>query len=389
MSCFEEAKKIRENLTEWRRTLHQIPEVGITLPQTVKYVAGELEKMGITYEVKEDISCVFAVIGSGSPCILLRADMDGLGTQELSGETFASTNGCSHACGHDMHAAALLGAAKILKEKENDLKGTVKLLFQSGEETFQGASAAIQAGVLENPKVDVAFGMHSFAGYETGHLLWGQMPMAAVYGFKMIITGKGGHGAEPEKAIDSINAGVQVYLALQSLLARECPSSGQASLTIGQFSAGVTANTIPEQAILQGTLRTYDAKLRERLIKRIHEISTAVASAYRCKIEIEKLSDVPSIICDDAFSEICLESVRNNGGVKELHTDLHLGGSEDFAFISGQVPSCYMVSGAGVEDHSRWRGQHNPDIVFNEDSLPINTSVYVQVAIDYLNYASK
>lgn len=389
MRYIEEAHQMKDQLVSWRRTLHRMPELGLCLPRTTAFVAAELDKIGVAYEIKEDISCIFAVIGSDEPCILLRADMDALPVKEQSGEEFASENDWMHGCGHDLHAATLLGVAKLLKAHEAELKGTVKLLFQSAEETFEGAAAAIAAGVLENPKVDAAFGMHAFAGYDVGEVQYGQLPMGAVYGFRITLTGRGGHGSQPENCIDPINAGVQVYLALQALLARECPPMEQASLTIGQFVAGNAANVIPETAVLQGTLRTFNPKTRAMLIRRIQEIVPATAAAYRCKCDIQVLSDVPSVSCDPAFAQECMDSAMATGAVQTLHTDFKVMGSEDFAFISEKVPSCYLVSGAGVEDVSRRRGQHNPEIVFNEEGMCVNAAVYMQVAMDYLEKHSK
>lgn len=385
MTRYQEALAIESDLVRWHRTLHQIPELDLTLPKTTAYIAAELEKMGVAFEVKPDISCIFAVIGQGSPCILLRSDMDALPIVEQSGEPFAATGEWSHGCGHDIHAATLLGAAKLLKANEKDLKGTVKLLFQSGEETFRGAAAAVEAGVLENPKVDAAFAMHAFAGSPLGEILYGIMPMAAVYGFQLTLTGRGGHGSQPERCIDPINAAVQVYLALQSLLARENPPTEDASLTIGQFTAGAAANAIPQTAVLKGTLRTFKPEVRSMLIRRIGEISQAVSAAYRCTCDLEVLSNVPSVICDEAFLQDCLKSIEASGAEHSFQPGLHLMGSEDFAVISEQVPSCYVVGGAGVPDPSRWRGQHNPEIVFNEDCLAQNAAAYVQVAMDFLN----
>lgn len=380
----QEAKDMKEELVAWRRALHQIPEIGPHLPQTVSYVTSQLEAMGIPYTVLEDSSNVIAAIGSGDKCFLLRSDMDALPVPEETGLPFASTNGCMHGCGHDMHAATLLGAAKLLKKHEAELPGVVKLLFQSGEETFSGAAAAIRGGVLENPHVDAAFAMHVFAAVDKNTILYHGNPMAAVYGFKITLTGHGGHGSQPENCIDPINAGVQVYLALQSLIARECPPYAEAALTIGQFEAGNAANVIPQRAVLQGTLRTFKKEITELMIKRINEIVPAVAAAYRTTAEIEVLSNVPSVVCDEALNEEFITSIRElNPSVQAVPT-LHVMGSEDFAFISDAVPAGYFIIGAGVEDRSKWLGQHNPKILFNEDSLVMASASYAKVAMDWL-----
>lgn len=156
----QEAKNMREELTGWRHSLHQIPELGLHLPNTTAFVKEKLTEMDIPFIEYEDCSCITATLGEGGKCFLLRSDMDGLPMREESGEAFAAENGCMHSCGHDLHTAILLGAAKLLKKHESELNGTVKLLFQSGEETFEGAKAAMEAGVMEHPHVDAAFAMH-------------------------------------------------------------------------------------------------------------------------------------------------------------------------------------------------------------------------------------
>lgn len=380
----EEADALQDQLVGWRRALHQIPETGTTLPQTVKFVTSVLDELEVKYQVLEDSSNVIATIGSGDKCFLLRSDMDGLPVPEETGLEFASTNSCMHGCGHDMHATILLGAAKLLKAQEAKLPGVVKLLFQSGEETFTGARAAIAGGVLENPHVDAAFAMHVFASVEKNVLLYDSNPMAAVYGFRITLIGHGGHGSQPESCIDPINAGVQVYLALQSLIARECPPSEEAALTIGQFAAGNANNVIPERAVLQGTLRTFKKEVYELIVKRIHEIVPAVAAAYRCQCEIEVSSSVPSVVCDDALNEEFLASIHTVTPEVNTVRGLHVMGSEDFSCISELVPASYFLLGAGVEDPGRRLGQHNPKIVFNEDVLATGAGIYAQVAMDWL-----
>lgn len=384
VNFLDEAKELKDTLIKWRRDLHQIPEIGINLPQTVKYVTERLSEMNISYKVHKDISCVEAVIGTGSPCFLLRSDMDALQVVEEADVTFKSENGCMHGCGHDLHAAILLGAAKILKNHEAKLKGTVKLLFQSGEEVFQGAKGAIEAGVLENPNVNAAFAAHVIAAMPIGVVMTGKQAMSSVYGFKIILIGKGGHGSMPEDTIDPINAAVQVYLALQSLIAREIGGTEEAVLTIGQLHAGDVANVIPERAVLQGTLRTFKKEVRERLIARIHEIVPAIAAAYRCKTEITVLSDCPSVITDDVVTTHVEETIHAMLPEYHIMGGMQGMGSEDFAEITDKVPGTYFMLGAGVHDQSKWVGQHNPKVVFNEEVLQVGAAVYAQVAMNWL-----
>ena len=233
----EEAQEINDLLIKWRRDLHQIPETDLELPKTVEYISKRLDEMNVEYKVFPEVSVIIAQIGKGDKCFLLRSDMDALPVEEETGLEFASKNGCMHGCGHDLHATILLGAAKILKAHEEELPGVVKLLFQPGEETFRGAKAAVEAGVLENPHVDAAFAAHVFAAIPCGTIGYGVEAMASVYGFKITLTGRGGHGSAPEGCIDPINAGVEVYHALQALIARESDPADCCVLTIGQFSA--------------------------------------------------------------------------------------------------------------------------------------------------------
>lgn len=380
----KEAESFQNDLVHWRRSLHQIPELGLELPQTVDFITAQLAAMDIPFQVYKDCSCVIALIGSGEKCFLLRSDMDGLPMEEESGESFASQNGRMHSCGHDLHASILLGAARLLKAHEKDLKGTVKLLFQSGEEIFAGAKAAIDSGVLESPKVDAAFAMHVASAMTNNLIIYGPYPMAAVYGFQITLTGKGAHGSTPHLGVDPINTGVHIYLALQELLAREISSTEEAALTIGRFAAGSASNIIPERAVLEGTLRTFKPEMRDTLIKRIHEVVHSVASTYRTAAEIVVLSDVPAVACNPELTSEILTCIKDlDSSVKTLPV-YHVMGSEDFAFFTDKIPASYFCLGAGIEDKSGWYGQHNPKVRFNEKCLPLGAAVYAKTAMDWL-----
>lgn len=380
----QKAQSLAPQLTQWRRDLHQMPETGIRLPQTMAYIRKQLEEMDIPYQYHEAISCIEATIGTGGNCFLLRSDVDALPVPEEADVPFKSHNGNMHGCGHDLHGAILLGAAKLLKAYEQELPGTVKLLFQSGEEVFQGAKAAVDAGILEAPKVDAAFAMHVIAMMPVGVIMTGKEAMSSVDGFKLTLTGRGGHGSMPESCIDPINAAVQVYLALQSLMAREVGGTEEAVLTIGQFAAGDVANVIPERAVLQGTLRTFHPQVRQRLTARIQQISAGIAAAYRCQCQYEVLSSCPSVVTDDTLTARIEASIRKV--VPQFHVmgGAHGMGSEDFAEITSRVPAGYFMMGAGPEAPEKRLGQHNPKIEFNESVLPIGAAIYAQAAVDYL-----
>lgn len=378
----QEAYELKEELVRWRRALHQNPEVGTQLPRTVAYIQQRLEEMGIAYRLHRDISCIEATIGTGGKCFLLRSDVDAIPVPEETDLPFRSENGCMHGCGHDLHGTILLGAAKLLKAHEQELRGTVKLLFQSGEEVFQGAKAAVEAGVLEH--VDAAFAMHVIAMMPVGVIMTGKEAMASVDGFKITLKGHGGHGSMPETSIDPINAAVQVYLALQSLIAREIGGTEEAVLTIGQLTAGEAANVIPERAVLQGTLRTFAPAVRQRLCQRIRDVVAGVAATYRCQWEYEVLSACPSVITEDAVTRSVEQSIRSVVPQFHILGGAHGMGSEDFAEIAQRVPSAYYMMGAGPEEEAKRLGQHNPKIEFNEDVLPIGAAIYAQAAVDWL-----
>lgn len=379
-----EALAMASQLVSWRRDLHQRAELGTTLPQTMAYIRSRLEEMDIPFKYHESISCMEATIGTGERCFLLRSDVDALPMAEETELPFKSTNGCMHSCGHDLHGTILLGAAKLLKTHEQELCGTVKLLFQSGEEVFQGARAAVEAGVLENPRPSAAFAAHVSSTLPVGVILTGKEPMASVDGFKITLIGHGGHGSLPKNCIDPINAAVQVYLALQSLIAREIGGTEEAVLTIGQLTAGDAANIIPERAVLQGTLRTFKPKVRQRLASRIREISAGIAAAYRCQFQYEVLSQCPSVVTDDAVTAGIEASIQKVVPRYRLTGGAHGMGSEDFAEISSRIPSGFFMLGAGHPDPEKRLGQHNPRVEFNENILPVGAAIYAQAAMDYL-----
>lgn len=388
-SLLQEAENMQDKLSEWRRSLHQIPEIGIHLPKTMAFVKEQLTEMGIAYHAYEDCSCITVEIGKGEPCILLRSDMDGLPIQEESGEEFASQNGCMHACGHDLHTTILLGAAQLLKEHEAELAGTVKLIFQSGEETFEGAKEAVKHGVLENPKVDAAFAMHVASTMAHNVIIYSEYPMSSVYGFRITYTGKGCHGSYPEQGIDPLIAAANLCASFQELIAREVSATKEAVLTIGSFHAGKASNVIPEQAVIEGTLRTFKPEVREHLISRIQEMTEGIAKAYRVKAEIVELSNVPAVVDNLEMEKEAIQSIQSLDDTTKILPLYHVMGSEDFAFYSEKVPSCYFCIGAGVEDKSKWVVHHNPKIVFNEKCLPLGAATYAKVAMDWLNHHKK
>lgn len=390
MDYYKRALELKNETVKHRRYLHEHAETGLHLPQTVSYIMEQLKSCGIEPE-----NCghgITACIGSGHPVILLRSDMDALPIKEQSGEPFSCQTGAMHACGHDIHASMLLTAAKMLKENESSLKGTVKLMFQPAEETFEGANDMLIHGILENPTPDAALSYHVAIGKQPAGIYMynstGTM-MHSVDGFKIIINGRGTHGAYPQFGIDPINIGVHIYLALQELIARECSSSDSCVLTLGQFQAGNAANIIPDTAMLQGTLRTDDPSARACLVKRIREVAEKVAAVYNGTINIEALSDVPPLICDPELTEEMVSYMQqlpipNFTGLPGLSATA----SEDFATIAEKLPSTYMNLSAGFEDERGDYPIHHPQARFNEDVCPIGASCFAHCAEQWLKQHS-
>jgi amidohydrolase len=386
MNYYERALQLKDETIKNRRYFHTNAEVGLDMPKAKEYVMKKLKEYGL--EPKECGKGVSATLGKGGKVILLRADMDALPMQEESGESFACTSGATHSCGHDFHAAMLLTAAKMLKENESNLEGTVKFMFQPAEETFEGSKNMIDNGILENPKVDVALAYHVSPGkMPTGIFMYnstGTM-MFSVDGFKINVKGRGAHGAYPHNSIDPINIAVHIYLALEALMAREADPAKSCVMTIGNFSAGTAANIIPDTAMLQGTIRTNDPAARELLVRRMKEVAIQTAKVYGGSAEIEMISEVAPLICNPKLTEEIV------GYMKELsipsmvpYPGISASASEDFASIAERVPSTFMYISAGFTDERGDYPAHSPKALFNEDVCPMGSSCLAHCATEWL-----
>lgn len=389
MDYQKRAQALFEETVAHRRYFHTNAEVGLEMPKAVAYVTEQLTKCGLKPE-----KCgrgVTASVGTGGKVLLLRADMDALPMPEESGESFACPTGTEdHACGHDFHAAMLLTAAKLLKENEGALRGTVRLMFQPAEETFEGARDMIAHGILEN--VDAAMAIHISPGrMPVGMFFYnnsGGVMMSSVDGFRITVKGRGAHGAYPQKAIDPINIAVHIYLALEALIAREADPEKSCVLTVGSFSAGSAANIIPDAAVLQGTLRTNDPDCRQLLKRRIGETAAGVAQTYGGSVEIEALSEVPPLICDRALTDRMAGYVQQLPGLTPC-PGITASASEDFAAIAERVPSTFMYFSAGFQDERGDAPAHNPKVRFNEDVCAIGPACLAHCATRWLEDEAK
>lgn len=384
MELLNRARELKEETISHRRFFHQTAEVGLELPKAAAYVMQSLGESGLMPQACGE--GVMAELGRGGRLLLLRADLDALPMAEESGLDFACTEGRAHACGHDCHGAMLLTAAKLLRERESELKGRVRFLFQTGEESFQGAKDAIEHGILE-PRPDAALALHVAAGSaEPGTLLYhdGKTPMLfSVDGFTIAIRGKGGHGAYPHLAVDPIHIGTAIYQALQGMTARETDPNRACVLSVGQFSAGTAANIIPETAILRGTIRTNDQTQRELMTRRLTEISEGTARNFGGRAQVTWDSQVPPLSCRPQLVRELAEYAGELPGLTCLNGATG-SASEDFAYIARQIPSAFFYLTAGFSDERGEASAHNPKVQFNEDVLPLGAAVYAYCALRWL-----
>ena len=387
MNYYERALELKDETIANRRHIHKNAETGLDLPKTKAYGMEKLTEYGL--EPKDCGYGVTATLGKGGKVLLLRADMDALPMPEESGEEFACPTGKeAHACGHDFHAAMLLTAAKMLKEKEDTLEGTIKFMFQPAEETFEGSKNMIENGILENPPVDAALAYHVSPGkMPIGLFMYNDKDtmMYSVDGFKITIHGKGSHGAYPHVGVDPINIGVHIHLALQELIARESDPTHSCVLTIGQFAGGTAANIIPETAVLQGTIRTNKPEARELLVRRMKEVAEKTAAVYNGTVDIEMISEVPPLICNPKLTDEVVGYMQELGipGLTP-YPGISASASEDFAVIAEKVPSTFMYLSAGYLDERGQYPAHHPKAQFNEDVCPIGAACLAHCASQWL-----
>lgn len=396
----ELAQTYQAELTACRRFLHEHAETGFELKETKNYVRTRLEEMGYTPADCGRAGLV-ALAGGRHPgsVFLLRADMDALPIEEETGLAYACREGRMHACGHDMHTSMLLGAARLLKEHEDEIPGTVKLMFQPAEEILEGSADMLRAGVLENPRVDAALMLHVMAGMP---LLSGSVIVSSGVSapsadmFTIHIQGKGCHGSMPQNGIDPVTAAAHVVLALQEITARELPMSTPAVLTIGGVQAGNSYNAIPDSARLMGSMRTFDEEARRLLRRRVEEIASGTAATFRAQAAVSFDSGCPTLKNDAVLSEEIAEYAKEllgsgrvfrqeeftaaaSGSAKNLS-----GGSEDFANVSHRVPSVMLALAAGEPEKGYHYPQHHPKVRFDENVLAVGSAVYAYLAFRWL-----
>ncbi|MGN1097373.1 MAG: M20 family metallopeptidase [Clostridia bacterium] len=396
----KEAADSREQIVADRRYLHTHPGTGFDIGETVAYVKAELIKAG--YEPRDcGKAGIVAIAGGKKPgkVFMLRADMDALPIKEEAEVDFCSANGRMHACGHDMHTAMLLGAARLLKKHEDEIEGTVKLMFQPAEEIFEGSDDMIKAGLLENPHVDAALMIHVMAGmpFPAGTVVVsapGVSAPAADY-FEIKVQGVGCHGSMPNTGVDPLTAAAHILISLQEIHARELAISDKAVLTIGTMHGGTAANAIPDSVVMGGSIRTFDEEVREHLKKRTVDIAASVAAAFRAKAEVSFGSGCPTLVNDGELSELVYKYMKELLGEGKAFSVAQLNamgggsssksaGSEDFAYVSHKVPSIMLALAAGQPEKGYKYPQHHPKVKFDEEALPSGSAVYAYSAMRWL-----
>lgn len=377
------AKSYQDELVTYRRHIHKNPELGMDTYKTQEFILEVLSSFGIKAN-KCGKSGVVATLGKKEgKCILLRGDIDALPMEEENELDFKTTNKAAHLCGHDIHATIILGIAKLLKEKEDELEGKVKLMFQPAEEIAQGAKAMIEDKLLENPKVDVAMALHVDPALEVGKVGYFTGYASASYdAYFLKIQGKGGHSSTPHLAIDPLVIANTIYNQLSILSTKEVDPFKPIAMVCGKMEGGTALNIIPDTASMDFGFRCFDTSLQEFLHERVSSIVDHSCKMLRGTYEIQHFS-TPSVYNDPDFSKSIHHFIEEVISKENLEIqDKPLSGTEDFAYVSQNVPSLLAWLGAKQVVSDVWL--HNPKVLFNEDSLSYGVAVMANVAINWL-----
>ncbi|MBW4654764.1 MAG: amidohydrolase [Kaiparowitsia implicata GSE-PSE-MK54-09C] len=376
-------RSLQPQVVEWRRQLHQRPELGFQERVTAEFIAKKLTEWGIEHQTGIAETGIVAGIRGGQPgkVLAIRADMDALPIQELNEVPYRSQHsGKMHACGHDGHVAIALGTAHYLAQRAEQLAGTVKFIFQPAEEGPGGAKPMVEAGVLKNPDADAIIGLH----------LWNNLPlgmigvragalMAAVELFDLTIQGKGGHGALPHQTVDSIVVASQVVSALQTIVARNLDPIASGVVTVGTFNAGRANNVIADSANLTGTVRYFDPALTDFFEQRLQDIVAGICQSYGASFTLDYQKLYPPVVNDGAIADL-VRSVAEDvvetpiGVVPECQT---MGG-EDMSFFLQEVPGCYFFLGSANIDKGLAYPHHHPRFDFDETALGLGVEMFVR-----------
>ncbi len=375
MKPLSAAQALHDQLVAWRRDLHAHPELGLQEHRTAKLVAGTLRELGYTVQEGVAQTGVVGLMENGSgPVVMNRVDMDALPIQEESDASYASRNaGQMHACGHDAHVAIGLGVATLMAQNRDAWQGTLKLIFQPGEEGLNGAEKMVAAGVLENPRPDFILAIHVWNMLEAGKVAATAGPvMAAAESWRAEIVGKGGHAAHPELTIDPLVTAALAVTNLQTVVSRNVGAQETAVVTVGMLRSGDTFNVIPHRAELSGTIRTYDRDVRERVVRRVREVIESSAAMMNANVELTMSMLTPAVVNDPDVAALVRATIVDVLGGGGLGDDVKVMGSEDAAFFLEEIPGCYFFVGSGGEGYPI---HHHPRFDIDERSLVTGTAV--------------
>ena len=386
----KKSEDIKEMLIKIRRDIHKHPEIGLHETRTAGIIAQMLSDYGIKVKTHVGVTGVVGILEGKYPgkTILLRADMDCLRITELNDVEYKSVfPEYMHACGHDAHLTWLLGAAIILSELKDEIHGTVKFLFQPAEEKEGGAEKTIHGGVLENPHVDAVIGAHNWPNLESGKIGVKSGPlMAATDNFKITILGRGGHGAQPHKCIDPIAISCEVYMAFQTIISRKIDPLEPAVITIGKFNSGTAHNIIPDNAYLEGTIRTLSFETRKNIPYIMEEILKGITEANGADYEFTFMPYHPPVINDPeitSIASIAASRIMGEKNVNIIEKPTMIG--EDFSSFEEKVPGTYIFIGNRNEEKGIVYPLHSPEFNVDEEIIHKTSAVLSEIALLYLN----
>jgi amidohydrolase len=389
MPLLDEAKEMASWIVGIRRQLHRHPELMYREVKTSQLVRETLDGLGIKYRHPVAVTGVVATIGRGDgPCVGLRADMDALPIHEEADVDFRSeVDNRMHACGHDCHTAMLLGAARLLKQHESELGGTVKLIFQPAEEGGAGAERMCREDVLENPKVDRIFGLHVWPWMTTGMVAGAAgVVLAATGGFEIVINGKGGHGAMPHLTIDPIACVAKLIVELQTIVSRETDPFSPTVVTVGSIHGGEAMNVIPESVKITGTFRSLTTAGLRVVKQRIEEIAVGIATTNRCQATVAfPEGEYPATTNDPACWTLARKAAETIVGASNVQAATPILGGEDFSFYQERIPGCFSFLGTSAPEWKERVTVHHPRFRVDENALPIGAAWHAQTAIDALS----
>jgi hippurate hydrolase len=392
-----DAAALQDDLVQLRRTLHASPEIGLDLPRTQELVLTALQGLPLEVRTGTDTTSVVAVLRGGArpaeepPTVLLRGDMDALPVVEETGEEFASTNGAMHACGHDLHTTALVGAARLLAQHRDQLAGDVVFMFQPGEEGFDGAAVMLREGVLEaaGRRVDHAFGMHVFSNLMPKGVFVSKPGtiLSASHGLDVTVHGEGGHGSAPHLARDPITAAAAMVTSLQTMVTRTFDVFDPVVLTVGVLAGGTRRNVIPDTASFEATVRRFSEVNAERLHEAIGRVLDGVAAAHGVAVEWELTGEYPLTVNDAEQTAFAADVIRELVG-EERYVELErpISGSEDFSRVLAAVPGAFVGLGACPPDLDPLQApyNHSPRARFDDSVLGEAAAVYAGLAAQRL-----